>query len=63
VTIRLTDGQELREWKALVGWAPAMNPKTRGLLGFAGFLQYFDVLFRGSQEVVELTINDKYPGT
>jgi hypothetical protein len=32
-------------------------------LGFAGFLQYFDALFRGDREEVELTVNSLYRGT
>src|SRR5262249_52355279 len=37
IRIRLTDGQEFREWPARVGFTAA--PLKRGLLGFAGFFQ------------------------
>src|SRR4051812_34204169 len=40
VTLRMTDGKEFREWMARVAFAPM--PMTRGLLGYAGFLQFFD---------------------
>jgi hypothetical protein len=60
VTLRLTDGIEFREWTALVGFTSTLM--THSLLGFAGCLQYFDVLFRGEQEVVELTVNGLYQG-
>jgi len=61
VTLRLTDGQELREWPARVGFAPFAS--NRALLGFAGFLQFFEATFRGDREEVELTVNSLYPGT
>jgi predicted aspartyl protease len=61
VTLRLTDGQELREWPAKVGFAPLTS--NRALLGFAGFLQFFEAIFRGDLEEVELNINSRYPGT
>jgi len=61
VRIRLTDGQEFREWPARVGFTSA--PLKRGLLGFAGFFQYFTATFDGDREHVELTVNALYPGT
>lgn len=61
VRIRLTDGQEFREWPAKVGFTLA--PLKRGLLGFAGFFQFFTATFDGDREQVELTINAIYPGT
>jgi hypothetical protein len=61
VRLRLTDGIEFREWPARVAFA-AM-PMRRPLFGFAGFLQFYDVVFRGAAEVVELTVNHLYPGT
>jgi hypothetical protein len=61
VLLRLTDGAERREWKGTVGFTPA---KFRyPMLGFAGCLQFFDTLFRGAAEEVELTVNNLYPGT
>jgi hypothetical protein len=61
VTLRLTDGQESRTWPARVGFAPIkMN---RVLLGFAGCLQFFEAIFRGDLEEVELITNSLYPGT
>jgi hypothetical protein len=61
VMLRLTDGQEFREWPAIVGFTPAPLPYP--LLGFAGCLQYFTATFRGDIEEVELAVNALYPGT
>jgi hypothetical protein len=61
VTLRITDGQEEREWPARVGFTPVRL--SYPLLGFAGFLQFFDALFRGGYEDFELTVNSLYPGT
>jgi hypothetical protein len=71
VTLRLAAQQELREWRAWVGFtaAPLRFPLLgyagflQFFLGYAGFLQFFDALFRGSNEEVELTVNALYPGT
>jgi hypothetical protein len=60
LTLRLTDGRELREWQAWVGFTAARM--TYPLLGFAGCLQFFDTNFRGAREEVELTTNGLYPG-
>jgi predicted aspartyl protease len=60
VFLRLTDGTELREWPAWVGFAATLR---RPLLGFAGCLQFFTATFRGDREHVELTANGLYPGT
>jgi hypothetical protein len=60
ISLRLTDGKEFREWPAVVGFTSAQM--THALLGFAGCLQFFDALFRGEREVVELTVNGLYPG-
>jgi len=61
VLLRLTDGQEFREWPATVGFTPA--PLGHPILGFAGCLQYFTATFHGDREAVELTVNRLYPGT
>jgi hypothetical protein len=61
VGLRITDGIEWREWQAWVGFTPVKL--NYSLLGFAGFLQYFDTNLRGSLEVAELTVNNSYPGT
>jgi hypothetical protein len=59
VTLRLTDGREFCEWTACVGFTA--TPLRRPLLGFAGFLQFFDATFRGGREEVELATNSLYP--
>jgi hypothetical protein len=61
VTLRLTDGNEFREWPATVGFTSA--PLRRPLLGFAGFLRFFTATFHGDREELELAVNALYPGT
>lgn len=61
VTLRIADRHEQREWSAWVGFTAARLRQP--LLGFAGFLQWFDVLIRGEKEEVELTVNGAYPGS
>jgi hypothetical protein len=61
VTLRLTDGQEQREWPATIGFTPAKL--VYPMLGFAGCLQFFRAVFDGDLEQVELTVNGLYPGT
>jgi hypothetical protein len=60
VTLRISDGQEFREWPARVGFTSV--PLHRPLLGYAGFLQFFTACFHGDRELAELTINASYPG-
>jgi hypothetical protein len=59
--LRLTDGQEYREWPAWVGFTAARLKQP--LLGFAGCLQFFTATFRGDREDVELDVNALYPGS
>ena len=61
VTLRLTDGQEFRQWSDIVGFTSA--PLIYPLLDFAGCLQYFWAHFMGDREEVERTVNSLYPGT
>jgi len=61
VMLRLAAGSERREWAGWVGFTSA--PLRHPVLGFAGCLQYFDALFLGGLEELELTVNDLYPGT
>jgi hypothetical protein len=61
VSLRVSDGQEFREWQAWVGFVNVVM--IWPLLGFAGFLQYFTATFHGDDEEVELAINTIYPGT
>ena len=61
VQLRITDGvAETYEWDAVVGFAPF--PVLRGLLGFAGFLQFFDAAFRGAAEELTLQPNALFSG-
>jgi hypothetical protein len=61
VTLRLTDGNEFREWPARVGFTSA--PLKRALLGYAGCLQFFTAAFDGDRVEVTLTVNGSYPGS
>ncbi len=61
VPLRISDGQEQRQWEAWVGFSAA--PLSRPLMGYAGLLQFFGASFLGDIEVVELTVNGSYPGT
>jgi hypothetical protein len=59
--LRITDGiGETYEWNTFVGFAPF--PLVRSLLGFAGFMQFFDVTFRGADENVTLLPNSAFTG-
>ncbi len=61
LTLRISDGKEYREWQARIGFTA--TPLQRPLLGFAGFLQFFDATFHGDREFLELTVNASYRGT
>ncbi|MBM4069070.1 MAG: hypothetical protein FJ271_09020 [Planctomycetes bacterium] len=61
VQIRVTDGVlEALEWTGIVGF---VNIRLRfPLLGFAGFLEYLDVEFRGPKQEVEMKPGVGFPG-
>jgi hypothetical protein len=61
VTLRIAGVNELREWRAWVGFTA--SPLKRPVLGFAGFLQFFTAHFHGDREEFELEVNSLYPGT
>ena len=61
VALRIADNKERREWTTQVGFTSAAM--RHPLLGYAGFLQFFDATFFGERQVVELTVNSSYPGT
>ena len=61
VQLRITDGiAETYQWDTIVGFAPFSL--LRGLLGFAGFLQFFDADFRGAVQEVALRPNALFAG-
>jgi hypothetical protein len=61
VPLRITDGlNETYEWTAVVGFVATRL--LYALLGYAGFLQYFDAEFRGADREVILTPNRSFPG-
>jgi hypothetical protein len=60
--LRISDGKgETYEWTAVVGFVQ-QSLLARPLLGYAGFLQYFDADFRGADCEVILTPNRSFPG-
>jgi hypothetical protein len=60
--IRISDGRlETFEWDAIVGFVAV--PLKWPLFGHAGFLQYFDTMFRGADYVAELSPNRSFSGT
>src|SRR5438067_13846817 len=59
VFLQLAGGGIVVEWRATVAFAP--KAATDPLLGFAGFLQYFDTTFFGELEEVELIPNALLP--
>jgi len=62
VQLRITDGiQETYDWPAVVGFVAA--PLRYALLGYAGFLQFFDTQCRGSDQETILLPNALFPGT
>ncbi len=61
ITFHLTDGLEICEWSAIVGFKDV--PFMRWpLLGLTGFLQFFDVTFLGQNHEVIITPNSSFPG-
>ena len=62
VLLQLTnDDGDVLEWRATVAFAPKRG--THPLLGFAGFLQFFNANFSGEFEEVTLTPNRLIPIT
>ena len=55
------DDGDMLEWRTTVAFAPKRG--THPLLGFAGFLQFFDATFCGEHEEVTLTPNTLLPAT
>ena len=60
VALRLTDGQEVCEWEAVVGFVTV--PLRWPILGHAGFLQFFDVELLGQRQEVKIRPNPSFPG-
>ncbi len=61
VTLRLSDGVELCEWDAIVGFVNL--PLRWALLGHAGFLDFFDTDLRGARREAVISPNTQFPGT
>jgi hypothetical protein len=60
VSLRITDGIEECKWEAIVGFADV--PMRWGLLGHAGFLDFFDTELLGARRETTLTPNSVFPG-
>lgn len=61
VDLRLSDGVDTCEWRALVGFVDL--PLRWALLGHAGFLDGFDTDLRGSLREAFIVPNSAFPGT
>lgn len=61
VQLELSDGTTVWRWPAIVAFCDAPIPYR--LLGYAGCLEFMDVLFRGGDRIVELNVNSLFPGT
>ena len=55
------DSGSVCRWPAVVGFSAA--PLRYPILGNAGCLCFFDALFRGADQFMELETNRSYPGT
>ncbi len=60
VLLRLSDGVETCEWQAVVGFLDL--PMRQGLLGQAGFFQFFDVTFFGAAREFTVFPNTNFSG-
>jgi hypothetical protein len=62
VRLQITDGlRETYEWTAVIGFTASLL--YYNLLGHGGFLEFFDVEFRGADREVVLIPNRSFPGT
>jgi hypothetical protein len=61
VQLRLSDGVETCVWGAIVGFLDL--PFRHGLLGQAGFFQFFDVTFLAASQEVVIVPSTTFPGT
>jgi len=60
VGLSISDGMERYEWEAIVGFLPA--PLRYGLLGLAGFLEFFEVTLSGERKEVVIVPSATFPG-
>jgi hypothetical protein len=60
VTLLLSDGYEICEWYAIVGFSA--SPLRWALLGHSGFLEFFDVQLLGARRETILTPNTAFAG-
>ncbi len=62
VTLQITDGlRETYAWSAVVGFAATRL--RYNLLGHGGFLEHFDIEFRGADRVAVVMPNAAFPGS
>jgi hypothetical protein len=61
VRLRLSDGVEICEWPAIVAFLDL--PLRHGLLGQAGFFQFFDVTFLGASQEVDIVPTGAFPSS
>jgi len=61
VALELADGGALYRWATVVCFLAAPIPYR--ILGYSGGLEFFNVTFRGADQIVELEPSLSYPGT
>lgn len=63
VEFELTDGKQTFRWPAKVGLVDFADPKDEvTILGHAGFLDYFRVIFDGHRRMLEIEATPSFPG-
>jgi hypothetical protein len=60
VTLLLSDGYETCEWDAIVGFSA--TPLRWALLGYSGFLEFFDVQLLGARRETLIMPNTAFAG-
>jgi hypothetical protein len=63
VVLALTDGNQTFRWPAKVGLVDFADPKDEVvILGHAGFLDYFRVIFDGQMRALEIEVTPAFTG-
>ena len=63
VEFELTDGKQTFRWSAKIGLVDFADPKDEvTVLGHAGFLDYFRVIFDGHLRTLQIDVTPAFPG-
>ena len=63
VVLEVTDGNQTFRWPAKVGLVDFADPKDEVVLvGHAGFMNYFRVIFDGHLQTLEIDVTPSFPG-